>query len=65
MTEDKLAQMQSHKDTPNGHFGVYSVNHRLKLYYGEPYGMDVNSTYGNGTRVRILIPFLERENADD
>lgn len=65
MTEDKLAQMQSLRDTPNGHFGVYSVNHRLKLYYGEPYGMDVNSTYGNGTRVRILIPFLERENADD
>lgn len=65
MTEDKLLQMRSLNDQPNGHFGVYSVNHRLKLYYGEPYGMDVNSTYGKGTRVRILIPFLERESTDD
>jgi len=44
---------------PNGQqsgFGLYSVNLRLKLYYGEECGLQVSSTYGEGTIVTYKIP---------
>ncbi|AGC69310.1 Two component system histidine kinase [Thermoclostridium stercorarium subsp. stercorarium DSM 8532] len=39
-----------------GHFGVYSVNHRIKLMFGDKYGISVNSTEGLGTKVDIRLP---------
>jgi len=53
------------QNKPEGHFGVYSVNHRIKLYFGEEYGIDITSQPGEGTRVRIILPareFMEGEN---
>ncbi len=43
-------------NNPEGHFGLYSVNHRIKLFYGEEYGIAVHSTLGEGTRIDILLP---------
>ena len=40
-----------------GHFGVYSADHRLKLYFGEDYGLSFESEYGKGTVVTIKIPY--------
>ncbi|MBO4680018.1 MAG: sensor histidine kinase [Lachnospiraceae bacterium] len=40
-----------------GHFGVYSADHRLKLYFGEEYGLSFESEYGKGTEVTIRIPY--------
>ena len=40
-----------------GHFGVYSADHRLKLYFGEEYGLSFESEYGKGTVVTIKIPY--------
>lgn len=39
-----------------GHFGVYSVNHRIKLLFGERYGISIKSTEGEGTVVDIRLP---------
>lgn len=39
-----------------GHFGVYSVNHRIKLLFGEKYGISIKSTEGEGTVVDIRLP---------
>lgn len=39
------------------HFGVYSVYNRLRLYYGEDYGLNIESSYGVGTRVLIHLPY--------
>ena len=33
-----------------------NVNRRLKLYFGEPYGLSIVSTEGLGTEIRILMP---------
>ena len=41
-------------------FGMSAVQERLRLCYGEPYGMSVCSEYGKGTCVEIRIPFLEK-----
>lgn len=38
--------------------GLRNVNLRLKLHYGNAYGLEIFSTYGEGTLVRITIPLL-------
>jgi two-component system sensor histidine kinase YesM len=39
-----------------GGVGINNVDERLKLYYGQEYGVTMNSKLGEGTTVRILIP---------
>lgn len=36
--------------------GLYNINQRLKLHYGEGYRLHVYSEPGVGTRVRLMIP---------
>lgn len=36
--------------------GVSNVNSRLKLYYGEEYGLKYNSSIGYGTSVTVTVP---------
>lgn len=44
----------------NNKVGIYNVNSRIKLYFGEKYGIRVSSCINEGTTVRIALPF-ERE----
>lgn len=37
-------------------YGLYNVNERLELYYGIGYGLQISSTYTEGTTVEVLIP---------
>ncbi|MGI8384346.1 sensor histidine kinase [Robertmurraya sp. P23] len=39
-----------------GGFGMVNVHQRIFLYYGEPFGLTINSWYGSGTRVSLIIP---------
>ena len=41
--------------------GLYNINRRIKLNYGEEYGLDIQSTPGEGTMVRVTIPVLKTE----
>ncbi|MCR5626826.1 MAG: histidine kinase [Lachnospiraceae bacterium] len=43
------------KDNNKG-FGMANVAERLRLNYGENYGISIESEYGEGTKVEILIP---------
>lgn len=38
-------------------YGLYNVNERIKLKFGNQYGLSINSVYGEGTCVQIKIPF--------
>jgi len=40
----------------NTGFGMANVAERLKLNYGKNYGLTIESEYGKGTTVRVLIP---------
>ncbi len=43
--------------TGNGdYYALRNINSRIKLYYGEQYGMQIESEYGTGTRVTIKVP---------
>jgi len=39
-----------------GGVGIANVDQRLKLYYGENYGLKIESTLGEGTTVRLSLP---------
>ncbi|GKX29682.1 sensor histidine kinase [Vallitalea longa] len=44
------------------HIGLKNVNTRLKLIYGNNYGISISSKIGKGTKVNINIPFDKGDN---
>jgi two-component system sensor histidine kinase YesM len=36
--------------------GLYNINKRIKLFYGEAYGMEIKSTPLEGTLVSLTLP---------
>lgn len=48
---------------PGGSAGIFNVNSRLKLNYGMPYGISLESREGEGTTVTIRIPCSEIKDA--
>ena len=57
MTEDRLREVQEGlKNNQSVGFGMSAVEGRLKLYYGEEYGLDICSKYQEGTVIRVNIP---------
>jgi two-component system sensor histidine kinase YesM len=40
--------------------GIQNVNNRIKLLYGEPYGVSISSNKGEGTKVRIVLPLIAK-----
>lgn len=45
----------------NGHIGLENVNNRIKLRYGDMYGISVSSKPGAGTTFIIKLPLLDKE----
>lgn len=37
-------------------YGLFSVHQRIKLYYDQPQGLDVVSTFGEGTAISFCVP---------
>jgi two-component system, sensor histidine kinase YesM len=45
--------------------GLNNVIERIKLYFGEKYGLEISSEVGKGTSVRINLPYnIERREID-
>lgn len=42
------------------HSGLYNVNRRIQLMYGEAYGVDISSSRTDGTTVTISLPFRQQ-----
>jgi two-component system sensor histidine kinase YesM len=40
----------------SGGFGLHNVHQRIRLYYGEGYGVQIDSVEREGTTVTIRIP---------
>lgn len=61
-TAVKLAQLRAELEDDFGDiklesgFGIGNVNKRIRLYYGKPYGLSVQSEYNTGTCVTLVIP---------
>ena len=44
--------------------GLYNINRRIKLNYGEEYGLQIESTFGSGTKVTAVLPVIEESSSD-
>lgn len=57
---ERLAQLRStlrsRDRTAYQHIGMKNVNDRIRLHYGEGYGIEVGSQLGSGTVVRVRLP---------
>ncbi len=40
-------------------YGLYNVNERIRLNFGEKYGIFIESVYGEGTVVNVRLPYME------
>ncbi|WP_053375004.1 sensor histidine kinase [Paenibacillus sp. FJAT-27812] len=49
-----------HTDKLSG-IGVNNVNERIKLHYGDQYGLFISSAVGEGTSCRMIIPIQKSE----
>ena len=43
-------------DDSRGHIGVMNVHKRIRLLYGEHYGLEIQSIEGKGTIIEIRLP---------
>ncbi|WP_160683344.1 sensor histidine kinase [Clostridium sp. C2-6-12] len=40
--------------------GMINVNQRIKIHYGIQYGLSIESEYGKGTTVTLLLPIIDK-----
>lgn len=48
-----------------GGIGLYNVNQRIKIEFGEKYGLSVISALGSGTIVSMLLPVVDEDMSED
>lgn len=65
MREERLLEVkesihQRQKES-NEFYGIYNVNERIRLKFGEDYGLNIYSVYKKGTRVEVCLPLAYRE----
>ena len=59
MTEEEQKQLQKQIDEEiqsGKNIGMANVNQRIRLFYGEEYGIQIESRQGEGTEVEIILP---------
>jgi sensor histidine kinase YesM len=55
--KDELTAIKRHLASASlGKAGIYNVNGRIRLHFGENYGLDIESEQGKGTKVTIVLP---------
>ncbi len=59
MTEEELKNIVNSKNNQKDGYGISNIDQRIKLYYGENYGLSYRSRVGAGTSVDIKIPIIE------
>lgn len=65
ISEERLQQVKDgiQYKIPTGKdiYGLYNVNERIRLNFGENFGIFIESIYGKGTVVSIILPYIEKE----
>ncbi len=63
INEERLRQVrdkiQYRTPAENDIYGLYNVNERIRLNFGEKFGISIESVYGEGTVVSIHLPYGE------
>lgn len=67
MTPSKLQALKAilNQEDKSDRIGINNVNQRIKYFYGEEYGLDIESIYGEGTVAKITLPVLNKKGKDN
>ena len=64
ITQERLEQVRNgilgKVSTGKAIYGLYNVNERIRLNFGEEYGISLDSSYGEWTRVKVMLPCIEK-----
>ena len=65
INKDRLMQIRNEINNNEldgkGIYGLYNVNERIRLNFGEEYGVSIESNYGEGTTVSVKLPYTGNE----
>ncbi len=54
---ERIMKPVPHAEEERQHIGIRSVLRRIELIHGEPYGIQIESAVGEGTLVRLRLPY--------
>ncbi|MFC5469621.1 sensor histidine kinase [Cohnella suwonensis] len=60
----KIEELSNRQEADGISFGVSSVDRRIKLYFGDSYGLQLTGEPGQGTEAIVTLPFEAPDNAD-
>lgn len=63
--QEVMEGISGNDESNKNFFGLYNVNKRIQLYYGTQFGISLDSTYGEGTRATVCIPFSTEQELPD
>ena len=61
MDKDELKKIRTilkSVQNDSGHTGLHNAQRRIKLMYGEPFGIEIKSQKNSGTRTKITLPVI-------
>lgn len=58
---EQFAKVDRNRNTQSGGIALYNVNSRIRLMFGEDYGLRIYSAKGIGTECCVTLPLLFRE----
>ncbi len=56
MTKEQISQVLSEQTGQSG-YGIFNIQKRIKLSFGEAYGLRISSMPNRGTDVNVLLPY--------
>lgn len=65
MTEERLSEVRQlirgerARDQEHSGFGLFNINQRIRLYYGQEYGLTLESSHREGTQMQVVIPCVK------
>ena len=62
MTGEELASLKqslNREEVSDESIGLVNVHQRIRLFYGEDYGIHISSSPGKGTEIKILLPLRD------
>lgn len=61
MTKERAKRILKHDTNDNFGIGIKNVNDRIKIYFGQKYGLSIESELDEGTTIYIRIPKITQE----
>ena len=61
MTEEQCRKILSKERSDSSGIGVKNVNDRLRIYFGEKYGLTIKSELDCGTEITVRLPKITKE----